>query len=261
MKSFFLRKRKKLLLLFVLPSIVFIIFYESRPQEVGISKYQDEDTLAQMAYTPVNDEEQQRRLPPPDLQQHQNNVSHSDNSAMQHKNIELDNKGRADLIEWVHQSNQNLVIRNRHLIDPILANVSHQEYNGTLRNISYNHLDESSIHKFLVILVQVHKRLNNLQALIESLRFTKHIEQVLLVFSHDFYDPKINELIATIDFCAVSHRNYKKQQTCESSFSFIDFDFFPYHLYNRQRRYFTHFLCKCTRINFRARRRATVQKK
>jgi hypothetical protein len=58
--------------------------------------------------------------------------------------------------------------------------------------------------KFLVILVQVHSRFNYLKELIESLKRTKYIEQTLVIFSHDVYDPEMNGLIENITFCAVS---------------------------------------------------------
>lgn len=55
----------------------------------------------------------------------------------------------------------------------------------------------------LVIVVQVHTRLIYLRHLIVSLAQAKDIDQVLLVFSHDFYDPEINELVQAVDFCKV----------------------------------------------------------
>lgn len=39
--------------------------------------------------------------------------------------------------------------------------------------------------------------------MIVSLAQAKGIENVLLVFSHDYYDDEINELVQTIDFCKV----------------------------------------------------------
>lgn len=54
-----------------------------------------------------------------------------------------------------------------------------------------------------VILVQVHTRLLYLRHLIVSLAQARGIEQVLLVFSHDFWDPEINYLIKKIEFCRV----------------------------------------------------------
>ncbi|KAG9344803.1 hypothetical protein JZ751_010490 [Albula glossodonta] len=55
----------------------------------------------------------------------------------------------------------------------------------------------------LVVLVQVHNRLENLKLLIESLRRARGIENVLLVFSHDYWSPEINQVVTAIDFCPV----------------------------------------------------------
>lgn len=55
----------------------------------------------------------------------------------------------------------------------------------------------------LVIVVQVHNRPEYLKLLVESLKKSKGIENVLLVFSHDFWSPEINEIVSSIDFCLV----------------------------------------------------------
>lgn len=54
-----------------------------------------------------------------------------------------------------------------------------------------------------VVVVQVHTRLIYLRHLIVSLAQAKDIDQVLLVFSHDFFDPEVNELVQAVDFCKV----------------------------------------------------------
>lgn len=55
---------------------------------------------------------------------------------------------------------------------------------------------------FLVIMVQVHDRAEYLKHVIDSFRQVRYINESLLIFSHDVYSPKINELIDSIDFCA-----------------------------------------------------------
>ncbi|XP_063242621.1 alpha-1,6-mannosyl-glycoprotein 2-beta-N-acetylglucosaminyltransferase-like [Bacillus rossius redtenbacheri] len=55
----------------------------------------------------------------------------------------------------------------------------------------------------LVIVVQVHRRMAYLRHLIHSLAQARDIDQVLLVFSHDFYDEEMNELVQSVDFCKV----------------------------------------------------------
>ena len=78
--------------------------------------------------------------------------------------------------------------------------------NPDIRNLNSirNHLYQSTVNgtTFLVVLIQIHSRLNYLKELINSLKNTKFIEQTLVVFSHDVYDPEMNKLIESIDFCA-----------------------------------------------------------
>uniref|UniRef100_UPI00398F8BB4 alpha-1,6-mannosyl-glycoprotein 2-beta-N-acetylglucosaminyltransferase n=1 Tax=Pristiophorus japonicus TaxID=55135 RepID=UPI00398F8BB4 len=55
----------------------------------------------------------------------------------------------------------------------------------------------------VVVVIQVHNRPEYLQMLVDSLRKAKGIENVLLIFSHDFWSPQINHIVASIDFCQV----------------------------------------------------------
>ncbi|XP_075700126.1 alpha-1,6-mannosyl-glycoprotein 2-beta-N-acetylglucosaminyltransferase [Rhinoderma darwinii] len=55
----------------------------------------------------------------------------------------------------------------------------------------------------IVIVVQVHNRPDYLRFLLESLRRAKGIENVLLIFSHDYWSPEINQIVASVDFCQV----------------------------------------------------------
>lgn len=55
----------------------------------------------------------------------------------------------------------------------------------------------------LVIVIQVHTRITYLRHLIVSLAQARDIDSVLLVFSHDYFDEEINELVESIDFCKV----------------------------------------------------------
>ncbi|RWS12652.1 alpha-1:6-mannosyl-glycoprotein 2-beta-N-acetylglucosaminyltransferase-like protein [Dinothrombium tinctorium] len=56
-----------------------------------------------------------------------------------------------------------------------------------------------------VIVIQVHNRVRYLNSLIESLRNVREIEKVLLIFSHDFYDLRLNEVIKSINFSKVHY--------------------------------------------------------
>jgi hypothetical protein len=117
-----------------------------------------------------------------------------------------DNDTLKELKKIVADRNNYPQIRNRHLIDKLLE-----------KEIEESSMSESSIASesktatvykapnFLIILVQVHSRLNYLKELIESLRQTKYIEETLVVFSHDVYDVEMNKVIESIDFCAVSY--------------------------------------------------------
>ncbi|XP_023166387.2 alpha-1,6-mannosyl-glycoprotein 2-beta-N-acetylglucosaminyltransferase isoform X1 [Drosophila hydei] len=55
----------------------------------------------------------------------------------------------------------------------------------------------------VIIVVQVHTRINYLRHLIVSLAQARDISKSLLIFSHDFYDDDINDLVQQIDFCKV----------------------------------------------------------
>ncbi|XP_063703413.1 alpha-1,6-mannosyl-glycoprotein 2-beta-N-acetylglucosaminyltransferase isoform X2 [Culicoides brevitarsis] len=63
----------------------------------------------------------------------------------------------------------------------------------------YGPLQNNSV----IIVVQVHKRVKYLRHLIISLAQARDISKTLLVFSHDYYDEEINELVQSIDFCKV----------------------------------------------------------
>lgn len=107
-------------------------------------------------------------------------------------------------------------------IDKIILNVAAQ--NGTMD--PYHPPNISEILKFIskyndlqivlnedvfgplqndsvIIVIQVHSRITYLRHLIVSLAQARDISRTLLIFSHDFYDEDINDLIQSIDFCKV----------------------------------------------------------
>ncbi|XP_050360165.1 alpha-1,6-mannosyl-glycoprotein 2-beta-N-acetylglucosaminyltransferase isoform X2 [Nymphalis io] len=55
----------------------------------------------------------------------------------------------------------------------------------------------------IIIAIQVHTRLTYLRHLIVSLAQAKDIDKTLLIFSHDYYDDEINNLVRSIDFTKV----------------------------------------------------------
>ncbi|MFT7817331.1 alpha-1,6-mannosyl-glycoprotein 2-beta-N-acetylglucosaminyltransferase [Arapaima gigas] len=54
-----------------------------------------------------------------------------------------------------------------------------------------------------VVVVQVHNRPEYLKLLVESLRQARGIENILLIFSHDYWSPEVNQIVASVDFCQV----------------------------------------------------------
>ncbi|XP_044003168.1 alpha-1,6-mannosyl-glycoprotein 2-beta-N-acetylglucosaminyltransferase isoform X4 [Aphidius gifuensis] len=74
-----------------------------------------------------------------------------------------------------------------------------------------------------VILIQVHTRILYLRHLIVSLAQAKGIEKILLIFSHDYWHPEINELIQKIEFCRVMQIFYPNSiQTHPNIFPGVD---------------------------------------
>ncbi|XP_052748401.1 alpha-1,6-mannosyl-glycoprotein 2-beta-N-acetylglucosaminyltransferase isoform X3 [Galleria mellonella] len=55
----------------------------------------------------------------------------------------------------------------------------------------------------IIIAVQVHTRLTYLRHLIVSLAQARDIDRTLIIFSHDYYDEEINNLVKSIDFTKV----------------------------------------------------------
>ncbi|KAL5015879.1 hypothetical protein ScPMuIL_005468 [Solemya velum] len=55
----------------------------------------------------------------------------------------------------------------------------------------------------VVIVVQVHDRLEYLKILFDSLKAVRKIEESLLIISHDVFSKELNELVMSIDFCPV----------------------------------------------------------
>ncbi|XP_037894948.1 alpha-1,6-mannosyl-glycoprotein 2-beta-N-acetylglucosaminyltransferase-like isoform X1 [Glossina fuscipes] len=75
----------------------------------------------------------------------------------------------------------------------------------------------------VIIVVQVHTRITYLRHLIVSLAQAHDISRVLLIFSHDYYDEDINDLVQTIDFCKVMQIFYPYSiQTHPNEFPGID---------------------------------------
>jgi hypothetical protein len=122
---------------------------------------------------------------------------------------------RQTLKMLVESRNSNPVIRNRHFIDEFLNSKNSREtvrvklatppivnLNETISSSSSTTTTTYQAPEFIVILVQVHSRLSYLRELIGSLNRTRFIEKTLVIFSHDVYDPQMNRLVDSIEFCA-----------------------------------------------------------
>jgi hypothetical protein len=113
------------------------------------------------------------------------NESNSDQTLNSNKLINYLNKSHTSdesvnrIKETINEINENQKVLNEEIYGPLKQND-------------------------IVIIVQVHNRVNYLSALIKSLEQTKHINEVLLVFSHDIYDNQINSIVNSIKFCKVS---------------------------------------------------------
>ncbi|XP_069493497.1 alpha-1,6-mannosyl-glycoprotein 2-beta-N-acetylglucosaminyltransferase [Ambystoma mexicanum] len=81
-----------------------------------------------------------------------------------------------------------------------ISNAFQLNFDQTIKNIDKI---PSRPEEDVVVVVQVHNRPDYLNLLIDSLRQAKGIENVLLVFSHDFWSAEINHIIAAVDFCQV----------------------------------------------------------
>nr|XP_026496965.1 alpha-1,6-mannosyl-glycoprotein 2-beta-N-acetylglucosaminyltransferase-like [Vanessa tameamea] len=58
-------------------------------------------------------------------------------------------------------------------------------------------------HETVILVIQVHRICDSLKYLIASLSELNGIEDVLIIFSHSYFDDNINRLIESIDFCRV----------------------------------------------------------
>ncbi|XP_066134012.1 alpha-1,6-mannosyl-glycoprotein 2-beta-N-acetylglucosaminyltransferase [Saccopteryx bilineata] len=92
-----------------------------------------------------------------------------------------------------HPEADNLTLRYRSLVYQL-------NFDQTLRNVEKA---GSWAPRELVLVVQVHNRPDYLKLLLDSLRKAQGIDNVLVIFSHDFWSTDINQLIAGVDFCPV----------------------------------------------------------
>ncbi|XP_034487100.1 alpha-1,6-mannosyl-glycoprotein 2-beta-N-acetylglucosaminyltransferase isoform X2 [Drosophila innubila] len=77
--------------------------------------------------------------------------------------------------------------------------IRYNEMQLVLNEDTFGPLQNDSV----IIVIQVHTRINYLRHLIVSLAQARDISKSLLIFSHDYYDDDINDLVQQIDFCKV----------------------------------------------------------
>lgn len=103
---------------------------------------------------------------------------------------------------YVHNNTQNGYTEVYHPpnITEIRRMITRYNYNQMILNEdTFGPLQNDSV----IIVIQVHTRITYLRHLIVSLAQARDIAKTLLVFSHDFYDEDINDLVQSIDFCKV----------------------------------------------------------
>ncbi|XP_059050379.1 alpha-1,6-mannosyl-glycoprotein 2-beta-N-acetylglucosaminyltransferase [Achroia grisella] len=119
--------------------------------------------------------EQVLALVPPELHKyltvHPKNISANSTEKVGPKNV-------TDIRKAIEKYNDAQIIHNEDIFGPV--------QNDTI-----------------IIAVQVHTRLTYLRHLIVSLAQARDIDRTLLIFSHDYYDEEINNLVKSIDFTKV----------------------------------------------------------
>lgn len=100
----------------------------------------------------------------------------------------------------------------------------YNELQSILNEDIFGPLENDSV----LIVVQVHTRINYLRHLIVSLAQARDISRSLVIFSHDYYDEDINDLIQSIDFCKVMQIFYPHSiQTHPNEFPGVEQDDCP----------------------------------
>lgn len=106
-------------------------------------------------------------------------------AAMSHQQTEIVNNNDSQLLFNISETQRSIERYNDY------QTIINEEVFGPLMNDS------------VIIVVQVHMRITYLRHLIVSLAQARDISKTLLIFSHDFYDEEINQLVQSIDFCRV----------------------------------------------------------
>jgi len=98
-------------------------------------------------------------------------------------------------------SDRNATKRYRDALRKIQLDINVEQFVHNSRKFGVNPL--SSNPDLIVVVVQVHNRSQYLQHLVDSFRKATNVKNILLIFSHDFYSEKLNEIVDKVDFCPV----------------------------------------------------------
>lgn len=108
----------------------------------------------------------------------------------------LNNSNINTSISNINNNNINIEKEN---ISEILEKIKEFNFEQNVMNSELfggNNISDETV----VIVIQVHNRLQYLRQLITSMSTAKDIDKTLIVFSHDLYDNEINKLIRAIDY-------------------------------------------------------------
>ena len=122
------------------------------------------------------------------------------------KAVPISNSNISYILNRIKLINEDQSIRNEDIFGPVTHNTTgtyallKRGCWGEAFGLFDNLLICVFFRHFSVIAIQVHNRLQYLRQLIISLSAAQGIDKTLIIFSHDFYDEGINELINSIDF-------------------------------------------------------------
>ncbi|XP_059218087.1 alpha-1,6-mannosyl-glycoprotein 2-beta-N-acetylglucosaminyltransferase isoform X4 [Stomoxys calcitrans] len=109
---------------------------------------------------------------------------------LQHNGTVLNGGGSVSFLDSYHPPNISEIKRQI---------AKYNDMQLVLNEYTFGPLQNDSV----IIVIQVHTRIIYLRHLIVSLAQARDISRVLLIFSHDYYDEDINDLVQSIDFCKV----------------------------------------------------------
>uniref|UniRef100_A0A1I8QA76 Alpha-1,6-mannosyl-glycoprotein 2-beta-N-acetylglucosaminyltransferase n=1 Tax=Stomoxys calcitrans TaxID=35570 RepID=A0A1I8QA76_STOCA len=109
---------------------------------------------------------------------------------LQHNGTVLNGGGSVSFLDSYHPPNISEIKRQI---------AKYNDMQIVLNEYTFGPLQNDSV----IIVIQVHTRIIYLRHLIVSLAQARDISRVLLIFSHDYYDEDINDLVQSIDFCKV----------------------------------------------------------